>query len=51
MSRNRFELILGFLHCGNNENIQYGRLNNIQMLIDLLVHNFNKWYILEESLY
>jgi len=49
MSRNRFELILGFFHCGNNENTQNGRLNKIQMLIDLLVHNFNKWYIPEEK--
>lgn len=49
MSRNWFELILGFLHCGNNENTQNGRLNKIQMLIDLLVHNFNKWYIPEEK--
>lgn len=49
MSRNRFELILEFFHCGNNENTQNGRLNKIQMLIDLLVHNFNKWYIPEEK--
>lgn len=38
-----------FFHCGNNENIQHGRLNKIQSLVDFLVENFNKWYIPEEK--
>lgn len=29
MSRNRFELILGMFHCGNNETIEHGRLNKV----------------------
>ncbi|KAE9534992.1 hypothetical protein AGLY_008284 [Aphis glycines] len=29
MNRNRFELILGMFHCGNNEIIEYGRLNKV----------------------
>lgn len=40
-SRNRFELILAMFHCGNNELIEHGRLNIIQILVDLLVLNFN----------
>ncbi|XP_025407472.1 piggyBac transposable element-derived protein 2-like [Sipha flava] len=49
MSRNRFELILGMCHCGNNEMIEYGRLNKVQHLVDMLVANFNKWYIPEDK--
>lgn len=49
MSRNRFELILGMFHCGNNEMIEYGRLNKVQHLVDMLVANFNKWYIPEDK--
>ncbi|KAE9533968.1 hypothetical protein AGLY_008704 [Aphis glycines] len=51
MSRNRFELILGMFHCGNNEIIEHGRLNKIQHLVDMLVANFNKWYIPEDKVY
>jgi len=49
MSRNRFELILGMFHCGNNEIIEYGRLNKVQHLVDMLVDNFNKWYIPDDK--
>ncbi|KAL4153253.1 hypothetical protein QTP88_001086 [Uroleucon formosanum] len=49
MSRNRFELILGMFHCGNNEMIEYGRLNKVQHLVDMLVANFNKCYIPEDK--
>lgn len=49
MSRNRFELILGMFHCGNNEIIEHGRLSKVQHLVDMLVANFNKWYIPEDK--
>lgn len=42
MSRNRFEIILGMFHCGNNKIIECGRLNKVQKLVDMLVANFNK---------
>lgn len=50
MSRNRFELILSMFHCSNNEKPEHGRLDKIQKLVDLLVFNFQKWYIPEEVL-
>lgn len=50
MCRNRFELILSMFHCSNNEKPEHGRLDKIQKLVDLLVFNFQKWYIPEEVL-
>jgi len=50
MSRNRFELILSIFHCSNNEKPEHGRLDKIQKLVDLLVFNFQKWYVPEEVL-
>jgi hypothetical protein len=52
MSRNRFELLLRFLHFSDNEkNDKSNRLLKIESIVRLLNINFNKYYSPDEVVY
>jgi hypothetical protein len=49
MSRNRFELLLRFLHFTDNEkNEKNDRLSKIKIIVDSLNENFQKYYLPDE---
>lgn len=51
MSRNRFELLLQYLHFSNNENVDPNdRIGKIRELVDDLNNNFKKYYTPHEYL-
>ena len=50
MSRNRFELILRFLHFSDNEKASDDRIYKVRDLIDKLIENFQKILEPEEFL-
>jgi len=51
MSRNRFELLLRFLHFTNNQTANTNdRLYKIRELFDILNQNFSKYYDLDEDI-
>lgn len=51
MSRNRFELLLRFLHFSNNQTANINdRLYKIRQLVDILNQNFSKYYDLDENI-
>lgn len=52
MTRSRFEILLCMFHCSNNDSqaaTDGNRLYKIQSLVDLVVNNFQKWYIPESD--
>ena len=51
MSRNRFELLLRFLHFTNNQTANTNdRLYKLRQIVDILNQNFSKYYDLDEEI-